>query len=424
MNWEIDWRLSRKDQGNKANSRVNRMKSARAIIIGGGVLGLSTAYHLARKGFGRVTLMEKGAVGDGSSSRSAGIITSLLLTRTAIRVRQLCLELFRQLSDELQGYEFHDVGCINLFEPQAWTEREAFLPLYRELETPFEVLDSEVMRRRWPMLNPHPEAVGLFDPKGGYSEPHEYVPALEAKVRELGVEIREQELVTGVTTKGGRVTGVSTAGGRVGGDAVIGAVDSWARPLIRDLGLVLPVKSFVHQRYVTQPLPSPLVFPVVNAHPLDGYIRPAWGGRLLLGITSTDRMEHQVESLDFQMARLSASPGISNRLRHNFAPFIPALERLSWETESVGLLTIPMDEEPLLGPLEELPGLYVGLAFQGSGFAYNPAAGLLLAEFVADGCASLDVSAFSPSRFDPTKVDAYLATRITEGQLNMPIRRH
>ena len=399
-------------------------KPRHALVIGGGVLGLSTAYHLARKRFGHITLVEKGFIGDGSSSRSAGIITSLLLTRTAVRVRQLCLELFRRLSEELQGYEFRAVGCLNLSEPSGWSQREALLALYRELDAPFEVLDGSEMRARWPMMQPKMGTIGLFDPLGGYSEPHEYVPALASRVQEMGVEILEQQMVSRINTSGGRVTGVETSKGTIKADAVVAAVDSWTLRLLRDMGVALPVKSFVHQRYVTEPLQVPLTFPVVNAHLLDGYVRTASGKRLLFGIISSDRWEHKVVSRGFQMSELTASPRLKELIRKNFCSFVPALEDLSWESESVGLLTIPMDGEPILGPIPEIPGLFVGLAFQGSGFAYNPAAGQLLSEFVADGHASLDVSAFSPDRFDRSQVEAFLARRITEGDLAMPVRRH
>ena len=385
---------------------------------------MSTAFHLMRKGYGRVTLIEKGVLGDGSSSRAAGIITGLLLTRTSVLVRKLCLELFRQLSEELEGYEYNPVGCLNLFTPRSWMEREGLLEMYRELEAPFEVLDSVEMKKRWPMLQPRGDSVGLLDPLGGYSEPHEYVPALAARIRRMGVEVQEREMVKEIVTSGGRVTGVATSNGFLEADTVVGAVDCWTHRLLSDLGLTLPVKSFVHQRYLTQPLSSPVVFPVVNAHPLDGYVRPASGGRLLLGISPLERPEYQVDSPDFQMSALSAAPELKDRVRRNFGAFIPVLKGLPWESESVGLLTIPMDGEPLLGPLKELPGFFVGLAFQGSGFAYNPGAGLLLAEFIADGHSSIDISAFSPSRFDPADSETYLATRLTEGQLGLPIRRH
>lgn len=112
------------------------MISTTAVIIGGGVTGLSTAYHLARKGYGRIIVLEKGPVGDGSSSRAAGIITGLLWSETGVRARKLSLELFRELSEDLDGYSFQAVGCLNLFDLSSWPERAALLPLYERAMHP------------------------------------------------------------------------------------------------------------------------------------------------------------------------------------------------------------------------------------------------------------------------------------------------
>src|SRR5436190_23838709 len=106
------------------------MSASTTVIVGGGVIGLSTAYHLACKGFGKIIVLEKGPVGDGSSSRAAGIITGLLWSDTGVIARKLSLQRFRELSDELPGYRFQDVGCLNLFDPPSWPEREKLFPLY------------------------------------------------------------------------------------------------------------------------------------------------------------------------------------------------------------------------------------------------------------------------------------------------------
>jgi sarcosine oxidase, subunit beta len=101
----------------------SRLQTSTAVIVGGGVTGLSTAYHLARRAIGKIIVLDKGAVGDGSSSRAAGIITGLLWTVAGIRTRQKSLELFRQFSRELVNYKFQDVGCLNLFVALSWPVR-------------------------------------------------------------------------------------------------------------------------------------------------------------------------------------------------------------------------------------------------------------------------------------------------------------
>jgi glycine/D-amino acid oxidase-like deaminating enzyme len=390
------------------------MTSSKAVIVGGGVIGLSTAYHLARKGFGRVIVLEKGPVGDGSSSRAAGIISGLLWSETGVRVRKLSLTRFRELSEELAGYTFQAVACLNLFDPQSWPERAALLPLYQRLDAPFEILDAAEMRRRWPALHPHDSWTGLLDPLGGYSEPDEYIPALAHKCRELGVEIREQQQVIGFIQRGGRMAGVQTAQESIEADAVICTVYSWTNALLERIGLQLPVKAFVHQRYVTRPLTAAPAIPAVNANPLGGYIRPASGSRLLVGIETAEREEFRVPSADFQMSAVSAAPELKDQIMAGFTPYAPALATTSWEFERVGLLTFSMDGEPILGPIRALPGFYTGLAFHSGGFAYNPAAGQLMAEIVADGRPSIDISAFSPDRFDQREAAAYLSSTVPQ----------
>ncbi|MCX6048075.1 MAG: FAD-binding oxidoreductase, partial [Chloroflexi bacterium] len=259
------------------------MASATAIIIGGGVIGLSTAYHLARKKFGKIIIVEKGPVGDGSSSRAAGIITGLLWSDTGVLARKLSLQRYRELSEELPGYRFQDVGCLNLFDPPSWPEREKLFPLYDHHGLSYEILAAAEIHARWPELHPAADIIGLYDPLGGYSEPDEYIPALTQKLRELGVEIREYQQVSGFLESNGRINGVMTTTGPIEGDAVICTVHAWLPKVIGALHWQLPVKTFVHQRYVTTPLPAPVRIPAVNANPQGGYIRPASGNRVLAG---------------------------------------------------------------------------------------------------------------------------------------------
>src|SRR5437667_4943089 len=163
--------------------------------------------------------------------------------------------------------------------------------MYRRLGVPFEILDSAEMRRRRPDLDPPEGFVGLHDPLGGYSEPDEYIRALARCARELGVEVRELEKVAGFMLDGGRVAGVQTASGEEGADAVVASVYAWTERVLEPLGLRLPVKAFVYQRYVSRPLSPRPPLPAVNANPLDGYVRPATGDRLLAGIETAARAQ-------------------------------------------------------------------------------------------------------------------------------------
>jgi len=395
---------------------------SRFIVIGGGVIGLNAAYQLARKGVGKVIVLEKGVVGDGSSSRAAGFITGLMWTKTAVRARQISLRLYRELTDDLEryGYRFQDVGCLNIFDATSWPGREEILPVYDRYDVPYEILDAQEIRRRWPDLAPEEGQIGLHDELGGYSEPHEFVPALARRCRDLGVEIREHARVEGLEIEGGRVVGVRTGMGVGAADTVVCAVHAWTRAFMELCGLRLPIKSFVHQRYVTTELPEAAVIPAINANPQGGYIRPARLGsgdaRLLAGGETEERPEIRVDDLEFHMAGLSAPQSLRERLSANLAPLVPKLARASWETEQVGLISFSLDGEPVLGTLPQLSGLVVGAAFHSGGFAYSPVAGLLLAELAAGEETSVDISTFSPARFSAEETDAYLARTVVEGE--------
>lgn len=397
------------------------MMPATVVVVGGGVAGLSTAYHLARTGNIRVVLLEKERIGHGASSRAAGIITGLLWDATGVRARRISLDRFEQLSRELEGYAFQQVGCLNLFDPASWPEREALLPLYRQEGVAFEILDAGEMSRRWPMLRPHPDWIGLLDPRGGYSEPDAYLPALAAGCRRLGVEIREGSAVQDLLLRNGRVAGVVTGRGSLEAEAVVSTVHVWSAHLLAGAGLRFPVKAFVHQRYVSTPVAGRPVFPAVNANPLGGYIRPAAGGRVLVGVESGERLEMPVEGPSFRMDELDAPAALAERAS-DFRGYAPMLEETSWAERRVGLIAFSRDGSPILGPVAALPGLYLGLAFHSGGFAYNPAAGYLLAQLITQGQAEVDLAPYAPERFDAAATDAYLAHTIA--QQDAVARRH
>ncbi|MAU08366.1 MAG: hypothetical protein CL607_00975 [Anaerolineaceae bacterium] len=369
------------------------------VIIGGGVIGLSAAYHLARKGAKDIIVLEKGEVGSGSSSRAAGIITGHLWSETGVRARKISLQRYRELSEELDGYTFQASGTLNLFDAVSWKEREALLPLYDQLDVPYEVLDATEIHYRWPKLTPDTASgiVGLYDPLGGYSEPQRYIPAIAAKARQLGVEIRENQIVTGFERNGDTFTGVQTADGTIPAERIISASHIWTNHLLGTAGLTLPMRAIVHQRYVTAPLTEAVNIPAVNANPYGAYVRPAEGNCILAGYETPNPTPFDIPSMDFDMASVRTPEVYQQRLKDNLTPLLPRLKDTSWATEHVGLLSFSADEEPILGELA--PGLIVAGSFHSGGFAYNPVAGLLLAETALSETPSINVDTFAPTRF-------------------------
>lgn len=399
------------------------MAQRHAIIVGGGVTGLSTAYHLKRLNYGDVTVFEKDTVGAGSSSRAAGISTGLLWTKTGVLARKTALRRFREMSRELDGYTFHNEhGCLGLFSPELWPGREALLPLYDEWDVPYQVLSAEQIRRRWPMLNPPDDYLGVLDPLGGYSEPTEYLDALTTKLTQVGVRIHTGAVVDEIETRNGRAVGVRTGGRVVEADAVVVANYAWVLPLLKTAGLSIPAKTFLHRRFVSVPLEQPFVAPPVNADPYSGYVRPAAGNRILVGAETPDLEDIKVDDFRYRYEQLEDDPGLLDEVVERFTPFVPAMRGLAWDSRKVGLLSFSMDGEPILGPFGDIERLFVGVCFHSGGFSYNPASGHYLAEFVDKGETSIDLRAFSPDRFAAAETEAYIASTVP--QRNAARRRH
>jgi len=394
------------------------------LIIGAGVTGLSSAYHLLKRKAGHVIILEKDSIGGGSSSRAAGITTGLLWTDTGVQARKIALDLFEEWSTCLPGYHYHNSeGCLILIGSEAWPAREKLLPLYDERHLAYDILDPSEIRRRWPDLNPRAELMGLWDPRGGFSEPPQYIDALRQEVVRMGAEIRENTLVRSMLLSGNTVTGVTTNHGDVQADAVICATYAWTNNLLESLGISLPAKSFIHQRYVTKALPSPIRTPAVNADDYFGYIRPTADGKILMGVETPNTPDLPINNSQFQLSELPDQWDLAEQGKAIIEDLLPALKDTTWESAKTGLINFSMDGEPIIGPAPGYEGLYVGLSFHSGGFSYSPVSGLLLAELASTGTTSIDISSFAPDRYsNPAESSSYLRDRVP--QSHAVRRRH
>ena len=379
------------------------------VVIGAGVTGLSTAFHLVEKGVERVVVVDKGSVGGGSSLQAGGIITMLLGTETEVRARAISLDLFERFSRILDGYQFHQVGCLNLVTEDVFSEAAPVRDMWRRLGGRFEVLRGGEISERFPDLAAVETDIGVLDLRSGYSEPHRYVPALRAKLEDMGVEIRENEPVVGFDIHGGRLRGVVTDQGTIETDAAVSAVNAWTNHVLSLVGFRVPYKNFIHERFVTKPFPEPPRLPAVNDHVLNGYVRPTDDNRLLLG-TSVDGLgAYEMRGADFDVSELEPHPDALPFLKEHLVRRAPMLEGAEWDYHTVGLISLAYDVKPVIGPVPGVDGLYVGAHFHSGGFAYNPVSGLLIAEHVVDGETSIDSEMYSPARFGSVDTDAFLA---------------
>jgi len=137
---------------------------------------------------------------------------------------------------------------------------------------------------------------------------------------------------------------------------------------------------------------------------------------VLMGIETEHRDEFRVGGIDFCMDELTTPVAVRDEGRQRFQEFAPARKQVAWESTHIGLISFASDGEPILGPVGRLPGLFVAASFHSGGFSYNAVAGLLMAELVVDGRTSIDISDFSPDRFDAAETERHLASTVEQCQ--------
>ena len=253
-----------------------------------------------------------------------------------------------------------------------------------------------------------------LDLRGEYSEPDRYIPALAAKVRELGVAIREHHTVEYFLVEGGRVKGVRLRGGKeLRADATVCTVNAWANSLLARVGQLLPARNFVHERYVTRPFNRPPSLPATNDDASGIYFRPTEDNRLLLGTGAPEPVQIRMPDSDFDLKELEPSPDSLPLIQEAVRERLPMMRDTEFDSHRVGLVSYPIDLVPHIGPVAALPGLYLGTHFCSGGFGYHPVAGLLIAEYIVDGQTRIDASDFSPDRFKTFDTESYLEQDIT-----------
>jgi sarcosine oxidase subunit beta len=377
------------------------------VIVGAGIAGLSAAFHLAERDVRPILLVDKGEIGSGSSSRSGAINTMLMETEATTRARGISFDIFERFDRILKGYRFYQVGCLSIYNKEQFESARALHPMHRKAGARFEVLSARQVEDHFPDLRIENSEYGVIDQRGGYSEPDRYIPALAAKVRQLGVDIREHTPIKRFLVEGGRVRGVVLADGRqVNAEATVCTVNAWANALLKAEDQPMPVRNFVIERHVTRPFKRKPRLPAVNDDVRGIYYRSTEDLRLLIGGAKHELSQVPMPGSQFDMAKLAPDPACRPFLKTAAAGRLPIMDGVEFESHRVGLVSYPVDFKPVVGPMAALPGLYLGTHFCSGGFGYHPVAGLLLAEYI------IDASEFSPDRFSNFDTKGYLDSEL------------
>lgn len=368
--------------------------TADVVIIGGGVMGASTAYHLANRGCTNIVLLEREPFfGAGATGKNAGGIRHQFATEINIRLSLKSIAMLERFEEE-PGYPIDLRFCGYLFLLTRQEDVEAFqrhVALQHRLGVMTEWLTHDEVARRLPQVRTDDVLAGTFYSRDGLADPAGVTQGYINGARRLGAKPFTEVEVTGIVVEGGRVRGVRTSQGDIATPVVVNAAGPWAALVGRMAGVDIPVQPVRRQILVTTPLPEiPPDFPFVIDFAQSLYFHREGEG-LLTGMSNPDERPGFDQSVDpaWELVHLEAA-----------IQRLPLLERAGKAAAWAGLYEVSPDAHPILGRVAELEGFYCINGFSGHGFMHGPIAGLLLAEEILDGAAhTLDIAPLRPDRF-------------------------
>ncbi len=371
------------------------------IIIGGGAIGASIAYHLAAKGVRDVWLLEKeNALAMGSTGRSVGGIRHQFSTATNIQLSLRSVAKFKRFNDEIAPADFHWVGYLFLLDNENdVNDFRRNVALQQSLGVPAELITPQAARDLLPQLNVDDILAATFCPADGFGDPSVIALGYASAARRMGVQIRAEIAVTGIraTGRGGRVTGVMTKDETIGCEWVIDAAGPYAANVARLAGVELPIAPYRRQVFITEPNDLlPKSYPLTIDFSSSFYTRRE-GPSILLGMTDKREPVSFKTHWDAEWRDKVIEKAISR---------MPVLENARIARGWGGLYDTTPDANPIIGAVPEAQNFLVAAGFSGHGFMHSPMTGQLIAEMVCGEMPSLDVSELSVMRFRGGRMDA------------------
>jgi sarcosine oxidase subunit beta len=367
--------------------------TANIVIIGGGVMGASTAYHLAKRGVKDVVLLEKESFfGLGATGRCAGGIRYQFATKVNV---QLSIHSLRML-DELEG-ETGQPALIRKYGYLIITTRESDVPVFRrnvELQHSLGVmtqwLSGDDVRKMIPLCVFPDALAATFNPNDGLADPNSVVMAYINAAQRLGAKCLTDVEVTGVEATGDGVSGVKAGQGRIATPRVINCAGPWSALIGEMAGVKVPVTPVRRQWLTTTPLPQvPRDFPFVIDFAQSLYFHREGDG-LLTGMSNPNQAPGYDQNVDGDWELVHMEAAIKR---------LPLLETAGVASRWAGLYEVTPDAHPIIGPTS-LGGFYLLTGFSGHGFMHGPICGELMAEIILDGRAkTVDVSMLDYNRF-------------------------
>jgi sarcosine oxidase subunit beta len=379
---------------------VSAARTADVVVVGGGAVGASAAYHLASAGAGSVLLLERAdALGTGSTGACAGGFRYQFGSRVNILLSLASVPMITGFAEE-HGIplDVDQDGYLFMVRSESlWRGFLASVELQRSMGAEVEVLSPEGAEALIPGISLAGMVGATFGPKDGIADPSGLTLGYATIARRAGAQIETGVDVTGVEVSDGRVTGVRTTAGPVSAPVVVNAAGPWAGPLASTAGVELPLEPIPRQVVVTGPFPG---MPdrrtlVIDADSTFYFHREGPG--VLMGMGGRDERPSFDTRVDDRF--------IAEELIPTAFDLYPPIEQAEIRHTWCGLYEMTPDRHPIIGEAPDVRGFFLANGFSGHGFQHSPIVGKLLAEMIVGGEArTVDISSLGLDRFASGRV--------------------
>ncbi|HZD70328.1 MAG TPA: FAD-binding oxidoreductase [Actinomycetes bacterium] len=383
------------------------MAGSRVVVVGGGVMGCSIAFHLAERGVG-VLVLERGTVCSGMTARSGALVRMHYTNQPEARMALAGLAYFQEWRERVGGWcGFTVTGFVTLVGPDDAERLRRNVAMLRAIGVRTEVVEPVDLAAEHPELDLHGVGLAAVEPASGYADPVATTFAFASRAVDLGARIRQGVRALAIRTMGGRVTGLDTSEGEVGADAVVLACGPWVDPLARTAGFDLGITPERAQIAFLRRPEAARRHPMVIDGVLGTYFRPHGGELSLLGVEAghhidAGAVERELEGYDHGAVR----PALARLARR-----VPSFAGAGFVRGHRGIYDTSPDGRAVLDRAPGVEGLYLAGGFSGTGFKKSPAVGACMAELIVDGRAdTVDITPFRLSRFaegQPIQGDEY-----------------
>jgi sarcosine dehydrogenase len=393
--------------------------SAKVVIVGGGIVGCSVAYHLGKMGLTDVLLLERGKLTSGSTWHAAGLVGQL---RTSANITQLLgysVALYDKLEKETglaTGWK-RNGGLRLACNKERWTEVKRQATTATSFGLEMHLLNAKEAQELWPLMQVDDVVGAAFLPTDGQASPSDITMSLAKGARLGGVTIAEGVTVTGIEVEDGRVRAVLTGNGRIACDKLVICAGQWSRELGRMAGVNIPLVSVQHQYLITEMIEGVTPnLPTLRDPDRLTYWKEEVGGLVMGGYERNPKpwaIEGFPETFEFQL--LDSDLDHFEPLLELAAGRVPAMQTAGIKEFINGPESFTPDGNFILGEAPEVRGIFVGAGFNAFGIASGGGAGMVLAEWVTKGEPPYDLWPVDIRRFGKNHLDTnWVRTRTLE----------